>query len=731
MANVPVNDIDPINQYVATASQTDFVFTYVIYETSDIKVYLNDVLKTEITDYTVKKADGSSITSDDLADGLAGGKVVFTSGLTLDDNVTLSRDIPVARTTGFTQSGAFESDAMNLALNKSIAIQQQLERDLNRTIRQSPSDTGATPVELPPLNERKGKYLFFNNTTGVPSVADGASVGGYAVSTFGQGLIDDADAAEAQTTLGISSFAQTLLDDADAATALITLGALSSTLLSTKGDLLYNNGTSVTRLPVGNQYDMLGVGASSTVQWGQNPQRRVVALPNTDGAASDGGYRSGGVILDDNTLRCWGDAVYGNLGKGSYLDDSTFMIQPAFPLGTTGTPIKWERQGRDNIVLMDNGEVWAWGYNGYGELGVGNTSNILVPTKVTALNGVNIVDVQLSKGYYYLGRYHTLFLADDGSLYACGFNGEGQLGIGNNTNQSTPQLLSKSDWSQIYAMGEWGGFSAGIDTSGDLYTWGYNATGQLGIGSTASQNSPQLVNAFGGVTVSKFSGAHGFNTGFTGTYGASMCLLSTGAVYTWGYNGAGNLGTGNTTQYNTPQHISGLGTDNQDILMAHGDYGVSYVIKDDQSIVASGYNLYGQLGDGTTTAKTTHQTIPNSLRSGRTITQLKTLGTLPYTSTVILYDDGYIQACGYNDNGNYGIGTDLATNTSLQPVLGFMKHKPVKLCSIGRGSETSLGVLTEEGVYYQAGYGGAYQLPIYREGVSNRSISTMQPFYFS
>lgn len=501
--------------------------------------------------------------------------------------------------------------------------------------------------------------------------------------------------------------------------------------LTAKGDLLYNNGTSVTRLLVGNQYDMLGVGASSTVQWEQNPQRRVVALPNTDGAASDGGYRSGGVILDDNTLRCWGDATYGALGKGSFVSNETFKVQPAFPLNTTGKPIKWERQGADNIVLMDNGEVWVWGRNGSGQLGVGNTANVLVPTKVTALNGINIVDVQLSKAYYYNSENHTLFLADDGSLYACGHNSGGQLGIGNTTNQSTPQLLSKSDWSKIYAMGTNAGFSAGIDTSGDLYMWGYNARGQLGIGSTTDQSTPQLVNAFGGVTVSKFSGAHGFDVGITTNYGSSMCLLATGAVYAWGYNSDGNLGTGNTTQYNTPQHISGLGTDNQDILMAHSAYGVSYVIKNDQSIVASGYNGYGQLGDGTTTQRNTHQTIPNSLRSGRTIAQLKTLGTLAYTSTVILYDDGYIQACGYNDNGNYGIGTDLATNTSLQPVLGFMKHKPVQLCSIGRASEASLGVLTEEGVYYQCGYGGDYQLPIYREGASNRDLATMQPLFFS
>lgn len=231
MPNVPVNDINPIHQYVATANQTDFVFTFVIYATSDIKVYLNDVLKTEATDYTVKNSDGSTITAADIADGLAGGKVVFNSGLTLDDNVTLSRDVPAERTTGLTTAGAFRSDAMNLEFNKIIALIQQVQRDGERTIRQSPSDTGASPIELPPLDTRKGKYMFFNNTSGVPEAGPGASVGDYAVSEFGQGLIDDADASTALTTLGVSAFIKTLLDDADAATARATLAIPAQRLL--------------------------------------------------------------------------------------------------------------------------------------------------------------------------------------------------------------------------------------------------------------------------------------------------------------------------------------------------------------------------------------------------------------------------------------------------------------------------------------------------------------------
>jgi hypothetical protein len=290
-------------------------------------VYLNDVLKTEATDYTVKNSDGSAITAADIADGLAGGKVVFNSGLTLDDNVTLFRDIPAERTTGLTTAGAFRSDAMNLEFNKIIALIQQVQRDGERTIRQSPSDIGDSPIELPPLEERKGKYMFFDNTTGVPGVADGASVGGYAVSTFGQGLIDDADAAEAQTTLGISSFAQTLLDDADAATARATLEIPAQRLLPKQ--ITIANGTDA-------DHDIDFTAGNFDFD-DQSGQATLSAITKQIDAAWAGGTNAGG--LDTGTVAAdtfyYLFAIYNPTTQTSDALFSASKTSPTLPSGYT------------------------------------------------------------------------------------------------------------------------------------------------------------------------------------------------------------------------------------------------------------------------------------------------------------------------------------------------------------------------------------------------------------
>ena len=130
MVTVPsLVDETPLNQYTATASQTDFNFTYMIFATEDIKVYVNGVLKTETTDYVVKQSDGSAIVpTDDLP--MDGGKVVFNSGLTSGDEVSLSRDIAIERLTGYSVAGAFRADVVNAEFTKLYAVQQQLELSL-------------------------------------------------------------------------------------------------------------------------------------------------------------------------------------------------------------------------------------------------------------------------------------------------------------------------------------------------------------------------------------------------------------------------------------------------------------------------------------------------------------------------------------------------------------------------------------------------------------------------
>lgn len=251
MTFVPVNDISPINQYTATGGQTDFVFSFVIYETANIGVYVNGVLKTETTDYIVKKSDGSSVLAADLADGLSGGIVVFNSGLALDDEVSLNRDIPVERVSGFTTSGAFDSAVINKELNVITAVQQELELGIERALILPDSDTAALPFELPSKTSRSSKYLAFD-AEGQPIAAAGtAGAADVTITSFAETLLDDGNATTMLSTLGFSAYAKTLIDDADAATARGTLEAQED-VITTRGDVIRGGSSDVAeRLALG------------------------------------------------------------------------------------------------------------------------------------------------------------------------------------------------------------------------------------------------------------------------------------------------------------------------------------------------------------------------------------------------------------------------------------------------------------------------------------------------
>jgi hypothetical protein len=130
MAQITISDTTPRVNYTASSSQTAFTVNFPFFADSDLKVYQDDVLLTLTTDYTVTGAGAS-----------AGGTMTLGTGATSGDIISILRDIPVARTSDFPTSGAFQIDTLNTDLDKHTAMLQELEFDFRRTPKVKPAST--------------------------------------------------------------------------------------------------------------------------------------------------------------------------------------------------------------------------------------------------------------------------------------------------------------------------------------------------------------------------------------------------------------------------------------------------------------------------------------------------------------------------------------------------------------------------------------------------------------
>eukprot|EP00297_Palpitomonas_bilix_P004953 CAMPEP_0113876052 /NCGR_PEP_ID=MMETSP0780_2-20120614/5273_1 /TAXON_ID=652834 /ORGANISM="Palpitomonas bilix" /LENGTH=670 /DNA_ID=CAMNT_0000862089 /DNA_START=328 /DNA_END=2340 /DNA_ORIENTATION=- /assembly_acc=CAM_ASM_000599 len=130
-------------------------------------------------------------------------------------------------------------------------------------------------------------------------------------------------------------------------------------------------------------------------------------------------------------------------------------------------------------VLMEEGRLYAWGRNTYGQLGLGNRQSQVRPRLVAALSHVIVKDVACAR--VPAGASHTLSVDEDGNVYAWGYNLYGQLGLGDTKMRNTPELVpfpAGVSISKVYC----GGYhSVAISTSGVVYVWGQDTHGQLGI----------------------------------------------------------------------------------------------------------------------------------------------------------------------------------------------------------------------------------------------------------
>ncbi|MHB8337062.1 MAG: RCC1 domain-containing protein, partial [Ignavibacteriaceae bacterium] len=344
-----------------------------------------------------------------------------------------------------------------------------------------------------------------------------------------------------------------------------------------------------------NTYGQLGIG--NTTQ--QNTPVKVtfptIPLPSgvTSWSALVAGWYHSLAIGSEGNLYTWGDNTYGQLGIGNTTQQN-IPVKVPLPSGVTGW-MAVAGGSSHSLAIGSDSNLYAWGDNTYGQLGIGNTTNQSSPIKVPLPSGVTSWTVVVA------GSSYSLAIGSDGNLYAWGFNGYGQLGIGNTTNQSTPVKVplpsGVTSWTVVVVGSS---HSLAIGSDGNLYAWGYNGYGQLGIGDTTNQSSPVKVPLPNGVTSWK---------ALAGGWNHTLSIGSDGNLYAWGDNTYSQLGIGNTTQQNTPVKVT-LPSGVTSWTAVVSGWFHSLAIGSDGSIYTWGYNGYGQLGIGNTTNQSTPAKVP-------------------------------------------------------------------------------------------------------------------------
>ncbi|WHE07071.1 S-layer homology domain-containing protein [Thermoanaerobacterium thermosaccharolyticum] len=221
------------------------------------------------------------------------------------------------------------------------------------------------------------------------------------------------------------------------------------------------------------------------------------------------------------------------------------------------------------VALKNDGTVWAWGFNYYGELGNGTADkdSHSTPVQVKGISDVKAIAA---------GMYHTVALKNDGTVWAWGDNY-----FGTTNSSSTPvQVKGISD---VKAIAAGASYTVVLKNDGTVWAWGVNEYGKLGDGTTNNSFTPVQVN---GISNVKAIAAGAYHT---------VVLKNDGTVWTWGYNHYGELGNGTTVDSSTPVQVKGI----SDVKAIAAGACHTVALKNDGTVWAWECNYYGELGNGT------------------------------------------------------------------------------------------------------------------------------------
>lgn len=272
-----------------------------------------------------------------------------------------------------------------------------------------------------------------------------------------------------------------------------------------------------------NEHGQIGDGTTST-------RTTPTEIPGLSGVTEIGlgGAHACAVIQTSGEMKCWGLNEDGQLGNGTTTTAKTPVSVPGL-----SKIARISLGGSHTCAIDSRGSLYCWGFNKYGQVGDGTTNNRNTPVVVHT----GVKDVAL-------GHLHTCAIKTDNSLLCWGINAAGQVGVDTSDKcaENTPCARSPTEVSGIknvssVSLGT--GHTCALEQDGDLWCWGRNREGQLGIGTTGSaRHKPEKA----------ASDMSDISLGRSHTCGQNL----SGVVYCWGLNDVGQLGDGTLINKSSP-----------------------------------------------------------------------------------------------------------------------------------------------------------------------------------
>ena len=346
------------------------------------------------------------------------------------------------------------------------------------------------------------------------------------------------------------------------------------------------------------------------------------------------------ILTSNNKLYVSGNNQYGQLGLGDNEKRST-LTEVSSDYYNNKTIKQIAAGVNHSLILTEDGEVYAFGRNDKGQLGLGDRNDRNVPTKLNSSNYDNKKIIQVS-----IGAAHSLILTEDGKIYSFGDNSTGQLGLGNVLGKIVPTKIDSSHYGnkKIVQVIAGGAHSFILTEDGEVYAFGNNGFGRLGLGDSNIRKVPTKIDSshYGNKKIVQViaGGAHSF------------VITEDNDIYVFGYNGNGQLGLNDTVNRDIPTKLDSTNYDNKTITQITAGGYHTLIRTTDGEVYAFGNNGFGQLGLGDNEKRLVPIKLDSANYDNKSVVQIAAGG----FHSAILTSNSKIYTFGQNNFGQLGLG---------------------------------------------------------------------------